>query len=169
MVVVVVMGVSGAGKTTVARALAGRLGWPLLEGDDLHPAANVARMRAGAPLSDDDRRPWLTLLAAWVGEQEQAGHSAVLACSALRRAHRERLRAGHPSVWCAHLQVPPALLSARVEGRAGHWMAPSLLASQLATLEPLGKDEPGVRLDGQRPVPEVVDALVAALDAQGRR
>ncbi len=169
MVVVVVMGVSGSGKTTVAGALAGRLGWLLLEGDDLHPAANVARMRAGLPLSDDDRGPWLTLLAGWVGDQERAGRSAVLTCSALRRAYRDRLRAGHPSLWCAHLQLPPAQLRGRVERRTGHWMPPSLLASQLATLEPLGDDEPGVRLDAQRPVPEVVDALVAALGAQGRQ
>ena len=140
----VVMGVSGVGKTSVAAEIVERTGWEFVEGDDLHPEANRAKMAAGTPLDDDDRWPWLRRVAAWIGEQEAAGRNAVVTCSALKRSYRELLREGHPSVRFVHLLAPPDLIKSRVDARRGHFMPPSLLASQLATLEPLGTDEPGV-------------------------
>ena len=158
---VVVMGVSGAGKTTVGRALAVRLGAVFVEGDDLHPAANVARMRAGTPLTDDDRVPWLDAVAEVVGVHEASGQDVVVACSALRRAHRDRLADGHPSVRFLHLTVPEAVLRDRLARRQGHFMPASLLGSQLALLEPLGPDEPGATAPSEAPLDELV-ALVRA-------
>lgn len=159
----VVMGVSGAGKTTLARALAARLGWEYDEGDDLHPPANVAKMRAGQPLDDADRWPWLRAVAARIGAREAAACSSVVTCSALRRRYRDVLREGHPSVRFVHVTVAPALLEARLDRRTGHYMPPSLLASQLATLEPLGPDEPGVVVGGDRPLEQVVDEVLDRL------
>ena len=163
----VVMGVSGCGKSTVARALADRLGWPFAEGDDFPPAANVAKMHAGHPLDDADRWPWLQALAAWIGEHEAAGQSVVVTCSALKRSYRDLLRGGHPAVWFVHVDVDPAVLRARVEHRKGHYMPPSLLDSQLATLEPLQPDEPGVVVPGDADPARVVEEVLADLDARG--
>ncbi|WP_214365909.1 gluconokinase [Pseudonocardia sp. H11422] len=140
----VVMGVSGAGKTTVAREIVRRTGWAFAEGDDLHPEANRQKMAAGRPLDDEDRRPWLRRIADWIGEQETAGRDAVLSSSALRRRYRDVLRDGHPSVRFVHLTADPGVLAARVQNRAGHYMPASLLGSQLETLEPLEADEPGI-------------------------
>ncbi len=142
-VTVVVMGVSGAGKSHVAAALAAATGWPYLEGDSLHSERNRSRMSAGLPLTDADREPWLAAVAGWIGEREAAGESGVLTCSALKRSYRDALRAGHPSVWFAHLTASRAELERRLRSRTGHFMPASLLASQLATLEPLRPDEPG--------------------------
>lgn len=147
MLAVVVMGVSGAGKSTVARGCAQQLGWAMAEGDDFHPPGNVAKMRQGVPLVDEDRWEWLRAIAAWIGGQEAAGLSAVVSCSALRRTYRDVLRDGHPSVRFLHLDARPATLSGRMEQRSGHFMPASLLASQLDTLEPLEPDEPGARID----------------------
>jgi gluconokinase len=160
---VVVMGVSGSGKTTVAVELARRLGWEFAEGDDHHPAANVEKMRAGTPLDDADREPWLRGLAGWIAEREQAGTSCVLTCSALKRSYRDLLRQGNDSVFFAHVDVPEAVLVERVTARTGHYMPPSLLTSQLATLEPLADDEPGITVPGTGDPGNVVDAVVAAL------
>ena len=143
----VVMGVSGVGKTSVAHALVERTGWAFQEGDDLHPEANRAKMAAGTPLTDDDRWPWLRLIAAWIGEQEAAGRGAVVTCSALRRRYRDLLSDGHPSVRFVHLQASEEVLSERVTGRHHEYMPPALLRSQLETLEPLADDEPGVRVE----------------------
>jgi gluconokinase len=140
---VVVMGVSGSGKSTVASGLVDRLGWEFAEGDDFHPPENVAKMRAGTPLDDDDRWPWLRSLAEWIGDHERDGKSVVVTCSALERSYRDLLCEGHPSVWFAHVETPPELLRDRVAQRTGHYMPASLLDSQLATLEPLEDDEPG--------------------------
>ena len=145
---IVVMGVSGSGKSTVAEKLVERLGWEFAEGDDFHPGANVAKMRAGTPLDDEDRRPWLRTVADWIGERERAGRSVIVTCSALRRSYREALRDGHPSVWFAHVTVDPEVLRDRLRKRTGHYMPSSLLESQLATLEPLQDDEPGAAVSG---------------------
>ena len=160
---IVVIGVSGSGKSTVAAGLVGRLGWEFAEGDDFHPRANVEKMRSGRPLDDDDRWPWLRAVAAWIGERERDGKSVVVTCSALKRSYRDLLRDGHPSVWFAHVDVDADLLRERVEQRTGHYMPPSLLDSQLATLEPLQDDEPGASISGAGRPDDVVDALLAAL------
>jgi gluconokinase len=163
---VVVMGVSGSGKSTVAAGLVDRLGCAFAEGDDFHPPANVAKMRAGMPLDDDDRWPWLRTLAAWIGEHEQAGRNAVVTCSALKRSYRDLLRDGHPSVWFAHVTVDPDLLRQRVQKRSGHYMPPSLLDSQLATLEPLQDDEPGASISGAGTPDAVVEKLLTTLSTE---
>jgi gluconokinase len=163
---VVVMGVSGSGKSTVAAGLVDRLGCAFAEGDDFHPPANVAKMRAGMPLDDDDRWPWLRRLAAWSGEHEQAGRNAVVTCSALKRSYRDLLRDGHPSVWFAHVTVDADLLRDRVEQRTCHYMPPSLLDSQLATLEPLQDDEPGASISGAGTPDAVVEELLTTLSSE---
>ncbi len=160
---VVVMGVSGSGKTTIAESLAERLGWEFTEGDSHHPPANVEKMRAGIPLDDDDRAPWLDQLAGWIAEREEAGKSVVLTCSALKRRYRDRLREGNDSVWFVHVDVPEDELARRMAARTGHYMPASLLDSQLAALEPLGVDEPGVTVSGTGDPPAVTDAVLAAL------
>jgi gluconokinase len=163
VVSVVVMGVTGSGKTTVATEVARRLGWEFTEGDDHHPPANVEKMRAGTPLDDDDRRPWLRELAAWIGAHEAEGRSCVLTCSALKRRYRDLLRDGHPSVWFAHVSGPQELITERVTARQGHYMPPSLVPSQFATLEPLGDDEPGRLVPASGSPEQVVDELLADL------
>jgi gluconokinase len=163
---IVVMGVSGSGKSTVAATLVDRLGWEFAEGDDFHPAANVEKMRAGIALDDDDRWPWLRSLAAWIGEHEKAGRNVVVTCSALKRSYRNLLCDGHPSVWYAHVTADAELIRERIEHRTGHYMPASLLDSQLSTLEPLGDDEPGARISGAGSPPSVVTELLAALDAE---
>jgi gluconokinase len=152
----VVMGVSGVGKTSVADAIVTHTGWAFVEGDDLHPEANRAKMAAGTPLDDDDRWPWLRRIAAWIGEQEAAGRDAVLTCSALKRSYRDLLRDGHPSVRFVHLRAP--------RDRRGHYMPPSLLGSQLATLEPLDPDEPGFDVDTDRSPADVAEEVLARID-----
>ncbi|MDR2320072.1 MAG: gluconokinase [Microbacterium sp.] len=151
--ILVVMGVSGSGKSTLAGVLAGRLGWALQEGDDLHPAANVAKMEAGIPLTDEDRRPWLELIREWIVAEQDAGESGVVTCSALRRSYREIL--ARPGVEFVHLEGTQHDLAERLGRRLGHFMPASLLESQLDTLEPLGSDEAGF----------VVDAALAVQDA----
>jgi gluconokinase len=163
---IVVMGVSGSGKSTVAAGLVERLGWEFAEGDDFHPKANVEKMRNGQPLDDDDRWPWLRTLNAWIGEHEQAGTSVVVTCSALKRSYRDLLRDGHPSVWFAHVTVDAGLLRDRMEHRTGHYMPSSLLESQLATLEPLQADEPGASISGAGAPADVVAELIDALQTQ---
>jgi len=160
---IVVMGVSGSGKTSAALELTRQLGWLYIEGDDLHPEANVAKMAAGIPLDDEDRWPWLREIAAVIGEHEAAGTSVVLTCSALKRAYRDLLRDGHPSVWFAHVDVSREVLAERLAQRKGHFMPPSLLDSQLATLERLGEDEPGDVIAGDAPLPETVAELLKDL------
>lgn len=146
-VTLVVMGVSGVGKSSVAAELVTRTGWEFAEGDDLHPEGNRRTMASGHPLDDADRRPWLRRVAAWIGDQEAAGRNGVITCSALKRSYRDLLRTGHPSVRFVHLLAPPGLVAERVRSRRGHYMPPSLLDSQLATLEPLEPDEPGIAVD----------------------
>ncbi|MFD3357418.1 gluconokinase [Streptomyces fradiae] len=155
---VVVTGVSGSGKSTVGRALAGRLGVPYEEGDDLHPPENIAKMEAGAPLTDRDRAPWLDRVAAWLGGRLQDGRGGVVACSALKRRYRDRLSAVSPRVFFVHLHGPVELIAGRMAARRGHFMPPALLRSQIAALEPLAPDERGavVSIEG---TPEETVAL----------
>ncbi|TQM64398.1 gluconokinase [Humibacillus xanthopallidus] len=164
--IVVVMGVSGSGKTTIATGIAAATGWEFAEGDDFHPAANVEKMRGGIPLTDDDRWPWLETIGAWISAKEAAGESAVVTCSALRRAYRDVLRRGRPHVRFLHVQAPGAVIADRVEHRAGHYMPPSLLPSQLATLEPLGPDEPGVTVTAEGAADAVLARCLLALGLQ---
>ena len=159
----VLMGVAGVGKSSVMQALQGRLGWPALEGDALHPQANVEKMAAGIPLTDADRRPWLRAIAAWIGEHERARASSLVTCSALRRTYRDALRQGHSSVWFVHLAAPRDVLEGRIASRADHFMPKSMLGSQLATLEPLGRDEPGSTIEATAPIDAVVDLIVHRL------
>jgi gluconokinase len=161
---VVVMGVSGSGKSTVARALADHLHWELLEGDDLHPPANVEAMAAGRPLTDADRRPWLAAIGRWMDERAAAGAPGVLTCSALRRSYRDVLRDGRPGLSFCHLAVDPAVVERRMAIRTGHFMPPSLLPSQLAALEPLAPDEPGITVSSEAPPEAVVADVVRRLD-----
>ncbi|WP_426594031.1 gluconokinase [Cellulomonas sp. McL0617] len=137
----VVMGVSGTGKSTVGRLVAEQLGRPFVEGDELHPAANIDKMRAGIPLTDDDRGPWLRAVR---DAMDDAGGPTVVACSALRRSYRDILRTADGRVRFALLVATPEELARRLAARPGHFMPPSLLASQLATLEPLAPDEDGI-------------------------
>jgi gluconokinase len=163
---IVVMGVSGAGKSTVAAELVSRLGWDFAEGDEFHPPENVEKMRAGHALDDKDRWPWLRRLASWIGDHEAAGASAVVTCSALKRAYRDLLCEGHPSVWFAHVSADPDLIQGRVAHRRHQYMPASLLGSQLSTLEPLQPDEPGAVVSGVDPPAEVADHVLRALGSE---
>jgi gluconokinase len=160
---IVVMGVSGSGKTTVGEALAERLGWRFIEGDSFHPPQNVAKMSAGIPLDDDDRAPWLKALAVEIARDEAAGRPSVLGCSALKRAYRDILRSGAPRVRFVHVHGDRVVLADRLSHRAGHFFPASLLDSQLAALEPLGPDEDGVVVDVALSTTEQVDLAVRAL------
>jgi gluconokinase len=160
----VVMGVSGTGKTTVAAELADRLGWTFIEGDGLHPPANIEKMSAGIPLDDDDRGPWLEALASLQAFHHADGVSTVLTCSALKRRYRDVLRSRLPdgSVFFVHLAAPFEVLRERMESRE-HFMPASLLESQFDALEPLGADEPGTVVDVSQPLDDVVRAAAAAV------
>ncbi len=161
--VIVVMGVSGVGKTTVARLLAHRLGLPYAEADDFHPAANIAKMSAGIPLDDQDREPWLRALGAWLGERAGAGTGGVVTCSALKRSYRDILRDACPEAYFLHLTGSHDLVGDRIAHRTGHFMPPSLLDSQYATLEPLQADESGTVLDVDADPDTLVERAVADL------
>jgi gluconokinase len=163
-VFVVVMGVSGSGKTTLGKGIAERLHWRFQEGDELHPRANVEKMSRGEPLTDEDRWPWLDAIGRWLDERAEAGENAVLTCSALRRAYRDRIREGRPGVRFCHVMAPAETLRDRLENRRGHYMPASLLPSQLATLEPLDDDEPGVVVAAEGDPAHVLDAALRALD-----
>jgi gluconokinase len=162
--IVAVMGVSGAGKTTVGLALADKLGVPYAEADAFHPAANVAKMAAGQPLDDDDRRPWLLAIADWIATHADEG--GVVSCSALKYVYRELLRSADPMLWFLHLHADRDVIAARVAGREGHFMPVSLVDSQFAALEPLRADEPGAVIDASLPTDEIVRTTIAALDGR---
>ncbi|WP_229505997.1 gluconokinase [Massilia genomosp. 1] len=156
----VVMGVSGCGKSTVGQALAQALGVRFVEGDQYHPAANVAKMSAGMALDDADRAGWLHALQGQIREARARGAGLVLSCSALKRRYRDLLREGDPALRFAHLDGPRELIAARMRARADHYMPPALLESQLRDLEPLQLDEAGVVLDiGSAPALQVTRIL----------
>lgn len=161
---IVVMGVSGTGKSEVGTRLADRLGLTYIEGDTFHPAANIAKMTAGVPLTDDDRWPWLEALAQMLLDHRDSGVGVVLGCSALRRSYRDVLRGtGTDSdVRCLHLEATFEVLRDRMESRE-HFMPSTLLKSQLDTLEPLQHDEFGEAIDVDAPLPAVIEAAVAAM------
>lgn len=167
--VIVVMGVSAAGKSSVGRALAVRLATPFRDADDLHPPENIAKMASGAPLTDEDRWPWLERVGGELAAAAAAGSGVVMACSALKRSYRDVLRAANPSCVFVHLTASRAVLEGRIAARASHFMPSALLDSQLAALEPLAADEPGVTIDVSPPVEEIVDATAAALEAAPTR
>lgn len=160
----VVMGVAGCGKSTVAGALHDRLGWKMAEGDDLHPAENIAKMSSGVPLTDEDRWPWLRLIVDWTATQDDAGNSTIVTCSALRRVYRDRLRAAPGRTLFVHLAGSQELLAGRLAARTEHFMPASLLPSQFATLEPLEDDEDGFTVDLALPVHEIADLVLSHLD-----
>jgi gluconokinase len=160
---VIVMGVSGVGKSTIAKGLSTVLGWTYAEGDAFHSAANVAKMASGQALTDQDRWPWLRAIGAWLDEQIEAGRPSVVTCSALRRAYRDLLREGRPQVSFLHLDAGEDLVADRMSHRSDHYMPVSLLHSQYDTLEPLGPDEPAVSVPVDGSASEVLRRAVAAL------
>jgi len=139
--ILIVAGVSGSGKTTVGAMLAGHLHWRFADGDDFHPAANVEKMRAGTPLTDDDRWPWLQTIAAWMDERVAQGESAVIPCSALKRSYRDILLGGRPEAQLIFLDVDREVLASRLAARHGHFFPAQLLSSQLDAFEPPQPDE----------------------------
>ncbi len=157
---IVVMGVSGSGKTTVGLALAARLGATFLDADDLHSRENRAKMASGHPLNDEDRLPWLHEVGRHMKDAASRGELTVVACSALKRHYRDILRTYVPDAPFVYLHGAPEVLAARVQHRRHHFMPSSLLTSQLADLEPLTDDEHGVTVDVARSVPEIVDEVV---------
>jgi gluconokinase/shikimate kinase len=163
-VVLVVTGVSGSGKSALAGMLAGRLGWDLEEGDDLHPPENIAKMASGHALTDADRWPWLQRVARWITDHTQSGRCGVITCSALKRVYRDLLRGDR--VVFVYLAGSRDLLASRLAARHGHFMPPALLESQLATLEPPSPDEHAVTIDVSGTVPAEADELFAQLGLQ---
>lgn len=163
--VVVVMGVSGTGKSTIGMLVAEALEVDFIEGDAHHPDANIAKMSAGTPLTDEDRRPWLERLAALAAEEHDAGRAVVMTCSALKRDYRDVLRSRTPAgtTFFVHLHGDLDVLTTRMQERVKHFMPPSLLASQLGTLEPLGDDEDGATIDVASSPSEVAAEVLAAL------
>lgn len=159
--VIVVMGVSGSGKSTVGGLLAERLGVPYAEADDFHPPANIAKMSAGHPLTDADRAPWLDAIADWIAERGDRG--GVVSCSALRRRYRDRLRLAAPDLFFLHLDGPPELIAARLAARMRHFMPPGLLSSQFEALEPLGPGEAGAVVTVDGGPRRIADRALAAL------
>ncbi len=167
--VIVVMGVSGSGKSTVAACLAERLGWAFVDGDDFHSAAHVAKMRAGHPLDDDDRAPWLAAIAAWIDTRLQERDPGIVVCSALRRAYRDALVRGRPEVRIAYLAGDRDLIEGRLAQRQGHFMPSSLLDTQFAILEPPAPEENAVVVGIDAPAGAVAATIAARLGLEEGR
>jgi len=161
------MGVSGAGKSTVGERLAAELGWAFLDGDNLHSAANIAKMMTGIPLTDADRAPWLAAIGDGIDRWAAVGTAGVVACSALKRAYRDQLRARRPHVQLVNLDGDRDLLAARLEHRTGHFMPRGLLDSQFATLDAPAPEERSIPVDISWPLARQTGAIVAALRARG--
>jgi len=159
---IVVMGVSGSGKSTVGAALAQRLRVPFADADDFHPPANLAKMTSGEALDDDDRYPWLEAIGQWLAGHPDGG---VMSCSALKRKYRDQLRRHCADVEFLHLSGTPEVIGKRQASRPGHFMPASLLASQFDTLEPLASDERGISIDVDQNIDSIIESYVAATDA----
>jgi gluconokinase len=166
-VIVVVMGVSGSGKTVVGSALAKALGGRFAEGDRFHPPENIGRMSAGLPLRDEDRWGWLDAIAVEIGEAERHGETLVVACSALKRVYRDRLRLASRHLRFVCLEIERDVAAARVAARKGHFMPASLIDSQFAALEPPTADENAIKLDSAKDPAELVALVVSALALSG--
>jgi gluconokinase len=166
--IVVVAGVSGSGKTTVGAMLAGRLGWAFADGDSFHPPANIARMRAGLPLTDAERRPWLAAIAAWMDDRIAAGESAVVACSALKRAYRQMLVHDRPEIHLAFLQIDREVDGDRLAARHGHFFPAKLLDSQFADLENPRPAEGALIVSAQAEPADIVEEIIRSLHLPGR-
>jgi gluconokinase len=161
--IIIVMGVSGSGKTTVGAMLAGRLGWKYAEADAFHPAANIEKMATGHPLTDEDRKPWLAAIGAWIDEQTAHGQRGVVSCSALKRQYRDQLRAGRPQVRVVYLHGSRELIATRLAARHGHFFTTAMLDSQFAALEEPTPDE-GVLIISIGGTPkEIVEDILTAL------
>lgn len=158
---IVVMGVSGSGKSTVGAALAQRLRVPFADADDFHPPANIAKMTAGHPLDDDDRYPWLESIGEWLAAREAGG---VMSCSALKRKYRDQMRRHRPDVEFLHLAGTLEVIGRRQASRPGHFMPAALLASQFSTLEPLEPDERGIAIDVGQDIDSIIEDFIAATD-----
>lgn len=163
----VVMGVSGSGKSTVGAALAQRLRVPCADADDFHPPANIAKMSSGQPLDDNDRRPWLEMIGQWLADHADGG---VMSCSALRHKYRDQLRRHCPKVCFIHLNGTPEVISTRQACRPGHFMPPSLLSSQFHTLEPLADDERGIviDIDIDQSIDDIVESCITRTEPKGK-
>ena len=164
--IVVAMGVCSSGKTSVGKVVASRMNWTFIEGDDLHPPANITKMASGVPLTDEDRWPWLDSIADRMREIDKAGESAVVACSALRQAYRDRLRRSGADLRFLHLTGDFSLIRQRMRNRSGHFMPAGLLDSQLATLEPAGVDEALYEVDITGNVGDLAGAAIKYLTSR---
>ncbi|EGF49977.1 gluconokinase [Actinomyces sp. oral taxon 170] len=160
----VLMGVSGCGKTTAALNLHNALGWPVAEADDFHPGANIDKMSRGVALTDEDRWPWLNSMRDWMSERATEDVKTIVTCSALKRSYRDLLSGAQGRVFFIHLLAQPDELQERMAHREGHFMPPSLLPSQFATLEPLSDDEDGVTVVSRATPEETFEAILAALE-----
>ena len=165
--IVIVAGASGSGKTTVGALLAGRLGWLFADADDFHPAANVEKMRAGLPLTDDDRWPWLRAIGAWMDERIAANESAVVTCSALKRSYRDLLLGGRPQAQMIFLTVSRDTLARRLAARHGHFFPGQLLGTQLDALEPPQPGEHVISIEPGGDPAATVASIIAALRPEG--
>jgi len=165
--IAVIMGVSGSGKTTVGEALARRLGWLFQEGDALHPPENIAKMKAGHPLDDEDRAPWLAAVAARIDTWRRQGERGVVTCSALKRHYREIIIGNRRDVRLIYLAGSRELIEGRLASRRGHFMPATLLDSQFAALEPPSPEEDAITVSVDAPVDDIVAQLAAALTGTG--
>ncbi len=161
--VLIVMGVSGSGKTTIAAMLAGRLGWEYEDADDFHPPANVRKMHGGTPLTDEDRWPWLETMAAWIDATRAVGRHGVLACSALKRSYRQVLLGDRRDVRLIYLRGDKTLIAGRQAARHNHFMPSTLIDSQFATLEEPGDDEHPMTVSVIPTPPSIVDSIAKAI------